>query len=169
MALILIEASCEEEALQLRDEDFPDTFAHPNDYLIVKGALPASEYIYNEHQRLMIRMPISVDEEDYFIGPFVVDTGAPSSFYLCDRSIDILRSRGILIRDQELDITFFRTKQRKFNFELTPPNKAPANILGLRACMYFGLRLDNALAGKFTFENYQPMVLESLPTEVINK
>ena len=172
----MTEAGCGVEALQLKDQDFPNnyvSFAHPDDYKLVKGAFPAPEYIYNErlgqHQRLIIRMPIAVDENEYFIASFVVDTGAPTSFYLCNRFIDILTSRGRCIVDQELDTNFFQTKQRKFRFEATPPNHAPANIIGLRACMYLGLRLDNALAGKFTFENYQPMVLESLPADMINK
>ena len=110
MALLIIESGRGEKVLQLKDEDFPNvdvSFAHPDDYKLFKGALPAPEYIYHEgmgqHQRLIVRMPITVDENEYFVASFVVDTGAPTSFYLCDRFIDILSSRKMSIFYHELD------------------------------------------------------------------
>ena len=48
MSLLMTEAGWGEEALQLKDQDFPNnyvSFAHPDDYKLVKRDLPGPEYI----------------------------------------------------------------------------------------------------------------------------
>lgn len=52
MTCLMFEAQTHEEALQLREQDFPRnymSYAHPEDYLIniLQDELPAPQYIFN--------------------------------------------------------------------------------------------------------------------------
>jgi hypothetical protein len=143
----MIEGHVIEEELLLMNEDFPEYFinrAHPSDYLLTNNPV-ITEFIFHRkqyHNRLIIRISWKVGDL-YVPISFVLDTGAPNGFYLSEQArkcllprieMDDLDNEYIVIKNTE-------NKSKKIIVSPVPSNHAPANIMGLKALMFFGLVL----------------------------
>ncbi len=131
--------------IMLQDADFPDYFihkAHPNDYKVIKNALPV-ELIYHHrphHNQLLMRISFKINFLSYIPCTFICDTGAPMFIYINETM------RKLIINRIELDAAeneVIVINGKTMTLGSSPSNHPDVNIIGLRALSYFGLILDS--------------------------
>ena len=113
------------------------------------------EYIYHRkqyHNRLILRISWKIGES-YVSISFVLDTGAPNGFYLCDQARKCLLPR---IQTDDLDndyVTVANTGNISKKIVVSPThcNYTPANIMGLKALMFFGHIENTVYLSKMRF------------------
>lgn len=121
----------------LTDADYPREYknkTHPEDYIISANPIVPSMMDFEGrragHRRLICRISWQLQDGMFLPMSFVVDTGAPSHFYLCDRAYDLLVEGGRLKKDGNGN-DHLKVFSRNALVEETPENHRPANILGL--------------------------------------
>lgn len=164
-----------DQELRLHDEDFPAhyaQFAHPQDYEITHEPIPV-EYIYHErrgsHSRLLLRCSIKLMDGEFLSASFVVHTGAPK-FYLCDRLSGLLTERGLCERDSDLGVSFITLFGRKYLVERTPEGYHPANLIGVKPLLRWGLCLHDEPTFGFSFaKTFSFLVKEDLEQDSLSR
>ncbi|KAJ3220943.1 hypothetical protein HK099_003902 [Clydaea vesicula] len=110
------------EDILLHDEDFPREYidmAHPNDYKPVNNF--ENSFIindrYGKHKRLIARIAWKTHNGNFIPMSFVCDTGAPSSFYLSSKAIEILEEYSLLKLDDKgvAYVTIHKDNSRSIN------------------------------------------------------
>ena len=134
-AILLVEGGGPD--LVLTDADFPREYknkTHPEDYLVsaspIKPLMVDFEGRRAGHRRLICRISWQLQDGTFLPMSFVVDTGAPSHFYLCDQAFDLLVEGGRLKKDGNGN-DYLVVFSRNALVAETPENHRPANILGL--------------------------------------
>ena len=149
MATLMVFPELEtEEQLLLCPQDFPENYTkdycHPDDYKVYEREIE-KQHIFNHRQgkfnRLLLRVCWRTTQDRYIPMTFVLDTGAPKHFYLSQKAIQTLQGHGILHTDDDTDLLYVIINRRKCPVETTPPSHDPANIIGVRMLMRFGLCL----------------------------
>lgn len=132
----------DESVLMLKSSDFPNyyvDFLHPNDYNIVN--IPFIEKIFHKkrfHNRLLIRMCFKIDNNSFLPLTFIIDTGCPMYFYLCQKAKDNIKN---IIKKDEFETEYVTINGNKnFTVDGTSGN---VNIIGLMALNYFGMLIEN--------------------------
>lgn len=135
----------------MKDADFPRNYInqkHPDD--LNEFTEPVCELILHTkpyHNRLIMRMSFDIGGV-YIPVSFICDTGAPGSFYLSETT-RLSRIAEVIQRD-ELDNEFVRINGKAFSVSDSPGHHPYANIMGLKALLYFGLSIGD---GVFEFSN----------------
>jgi hypothetical protein len=142
----------EDDTLMLYEADFPDYFIdkhHPDDYIM--STTPIMELIYHnepDHNRLLLRISIKINNNMYIPATFVCDTGACVGIYTNSLLHRLISNR--IINDTDSGIKYIKTSVGKINTKFTPPPHQDCNIIGLKALCKFGLELND---GGFSFKN----------------
>ena len=140
--------------LKLKDSDFPDYYVnkiHPEDYILRDE--PCRDLIFHKklhHSRLLLRICF-LDKHTFIPLTFVCDTGAPSSFYLCNKALKLLKNR--IKTDPDILVRYVKVDGKKMLVTEIPVNHCEnynVNIIGLNALMFFGIELHQ---DSFSFNN----------------
>ena len=138
-----------DDGVMLHESDFPKNFinkAHPTDYLLTDK--PIKEFIFHKelrHSRLLLRISFKIDDNLFVPITLICDTGAPSSFYLCEKTRNLIKSR--IKTSEELEIEYIKIfdpesgENKKMLIGKNPYNHSDINILGLRSLEIFGLSI----------------------------
>ena len=143
----------DEFCIMLQDADFPDYYIdkhHPDDYKITEESF--YELIYHRrtnHNRLLLRITIMINEYTFLPLTFICDTGAPSFIYISEFTRKCIKNR-IKLDDSENEIIIVNGK--KMPLSNSPSNHPDVNILGIRALSFFNLCL-----------NYEDFYFKNLP------
>ena len=131
--------------------DFPKYYinkSHPEDYSLSK--VPVKELIFHKklrHNRILLRMSFKINEN--LTITLVCDTGAPSSFYLCEKTKSLI-AYGDIKTSEDLGIEYIKIDGKKMLIDTIPYNHSDINILGLNGIDHFGMTIFN---GTFEFLN----------------
>ncbi|KAG2442083.1 hypothetical protein HYH02_009873 [Chlamydomonas schloesseri] len=74
---------------------------------------------------------------------FLLHTGAPRHMYLSAEALKALEKAGLMVEDTDLDLDDTTLFGRKCPVEPTPAEHQPANIIGLKLLVRFGLQLHS--------------------------
>ena len=159
---------CEEDeggasSVLLCDADFPCDYVnlrHPEDYELQDAPI-APSFIVNQrrgHARLILRISWRVGGK-FMPMSFIVDTGAIHPIYLGTLGMRLMEAHGRLAVDElGNDIVKLHRgdgRECSVHYEATPRAFDPANIIGLRFLLRFGLVIDGAtFAFKESFDHF---------------
>jgi len=152
--MLMINDDDDETSLLLHKSDYPSyyiNYSHPTDY--INSTIPISELIFHKkknHNRLLFRISIKLDNNIFLPITLVSDTGAPSYLYLCEKTKNLIKNR-IKIDEFETEYLILLSSpsqkegkgdgNKKIPINDTPVNHPNINIIGLRFLQYLQLYL----------------------------
>jgi hypothetical protein len=140
----------------LCDADFPVAYAdmkHPTDYTLQDEPFEPS-FVVNQrqgHAKLIFRVCWEVQGK-FMPMSFIVDTGAVHPIYFGSVGMRLMEAHQLLLLDElGNDVVTLRRRdgtESSVQYKATPSEYGPANIIGLRFLLRFGLVMDG---GAFRF------------------
>lgn len=134
------------EKVALCTDDFPwrSKTSHPLDFLESPEPMEPElifHHVRGRHNRLWLRVSWQLGENKFMPMSFLLDTGAPKHFYMCNQAMTALEAAGLTGVDEDTDVEWTTIFGRKCLVELTPEQHQPANIIGLKMLKRLGLQL----------------------------
>lgn len=136
-----------EEQVVLCPQDFPVDYVngqHPEDYLITDLPITPQcicHHIRGQHNRLWLRVSWQLSSRKFTTMSFLLDTGAPKHFYLCDKALKVVEQDGQAEEEDDMDLQYVKLFGRKCPVESMQEAHTPANIIGLKLLKRLGLEL----------------------------
>jgi len=113
-------------------------FLHNEDLqeVSVRQDLTIIEHSLSGHHRTFIRLWLRLPNGNFLPVSFLCDSGAPGPLYLGKPTIDALKAKGLLVDGGNgydiIRLSFANgPTDHAIPIQPTPPNHAPANIIGL--------------------------------------
>ena len=137
--------SVEEGHVMLCDADFPHEYVnmqHPEDYSLQDSPIVPS-FVVNQRQgraRLIFRISWQTGSK-FMPMSFIVDTGAVHPVYFGNVGMKMMEAHQLLLLD---DLGNDVVKLRDCSVQYTPKCYDPANIIGLRFLLRFGLVIEGS-------------------------
>lgn len=136
-----------ESFMILSDLDYPGYYngrMHPNDGKSCSSP-EKPELLYHAktyHNRLLLRIPFKLSDNEFVTFTFICNTGFPGFFYLSDKVHNVISRRIISNKggNNYIDIN----GELLSVFEV-PSNYGDSNILGLEMLSMLGLRVHNRI------------------------
>ena len=134
----------------LHDIDFPREYVnmkHPEDYQIQANAINPTFVVVQRqgHARLIFRISWKTGSK-FMPMTFIVDTGAVQPVYFSKVAMALMEAHGLLVVDDvDNDVVELHKPDgtvKKVHYKATPSHYEPANLIGLRFIMKFGLVVD---------------------------
>jgi len=137
-------------AILLHDIDFPPEYVnmkHPEDYQIQDKAINPTFVVVQRqgHARLIFRISWKIGGK-FMPMSFIVDTGAVQPVYFSKVAMALMEAHGLLVVDDvDNDVVELHKPDgsaKKVHYKATPSHYEPANLIGLRFILKFGLVVD---------------------------
>jgi hypothetical protein len=137
-------------AVLLHDIDFPREYVnmqHPEDYQIQTTPIKPT-FVVNQrqgHARLIFRISWKIGSE-FMPMSFIVDTGALQPVYFSKVASALMEAHGLLVVDDvDKDVVELHKPDgsiKRVHYKATPNAYEPANLIGLRFIIKFGLIVE---------------------------
>ena len=127
--------------------DFPQEYVnmqHPDDYSLQDSPIVPS-FVVNQrqgHARLIFRISWQTGSK-FMPMSFIVDTGAVHPVYFGNVGMRLMEAHRLLLLD-DLGTDVVKLRDCSVQYKATPKCYDPANIIGLRFLLRFGLVLEGA-------------------------
>eukprot|EP00834_Sanchytrium_tribonematis_P008498 NODE_1019_length_2612_cov_0.385595.p1 type:complete len:159 gc:universal NODE_1019_length_2612_cov_0.385595:341-817(+) len=147
---MLDEAPLPSLVMLLTPEDYPKPFrtpdklyAHPNDYIVTNNIIQPNIFYYrrNQRARLFLRLSIIIENDQYTIATFLLDTGCCTHLYVNDRLYGLLKHRIMM---DELGFEYIEMNihgDRAKCLVKSTGNQQSANVMGLPMLILIGINL----------------------------
>ena len=137
----------EEDSIMLCNADFPNEYVnmqHPDDYVIQDTPITPS-FVVNQrqgHARLIFRISWKTGSK-FMPMSFIVDTGAVQPIYFGSVGMRMMEAHRLLLLDElGNDVVRLSGGECNVHYTATPRDYNPANIIGLRFLLRFGLIVE---------------------------
>eukprot|EP00834_Sanchytrium_tribonematis_P006170 NODE_430_length_7576_cov_0.738665.p4 type:complete len:177 gc:universal NODE_430_length_7576_cov_0.738665:685-1215(+) len=159
---MLDEAPLPSLLMLLTPEDYPKPFrtpdkmyAHPNDYMVTNNIIQPNIFYYrrNQRARLFLRLSIKIENEQYTIATFLLDTGCSTHLYVSDRLNGLLKHR-IMMDELGFEYIEMHIHGEKVNCLVNGTgNQHSANVMGLPMLILLGFNLKQLLPSQMKFDD----------------